>query len=74
MLQCCTIKIFFFQKFYSKQPKQIQNIQTSLTALSTQANVTISDVKSAIVPMLKGNSYLTDCFLQLLPQEEIPDR
>jgi hypothetical protein len=52
----------------------MQKIYTSLSILSNQANVSIGDVRSAILPLLKGNSLLMDNFLALLPHERPPER
>ncbi|XP_021924612.1 uncharacterized protein LOC110832158 isoform X2 [Zootermopsis nevadensis] len=63
----------FFRKleiYFEKQPQQMQKIYTNLSALSNQASVSVADVRSAILPLLKGNSLLIDNFLALLPHEK----
>ncbi|XP_063239206.1 uncharacterized protein LOC134540413 [Bacillus rossius redtenbacheri] len=66
----------FFRKlesYFAKQPHHLKKIHSSLSMLSNQANVTVGDVQSTILPLLKGNTYLTHSFLELLPQECPPD-
>ncbi|XP_067001212.2 GON-4-like protein [Anabrus simplex] len=74
-LMLTKMKDFFrmLEVYFAKQPQQMRKIYSSLSALSSQSNVTLQDVRSAILPLLKGNSLLADSFLQLLPQERPPD-
>ncbi|RZF46058.1 hypothetical protein LSTR_LSTR004771 [Laodelphax striatellus] len=65
----------FFRKLevcFAKQPHQMRKIYETLSRLSEQADVTLEQVKTAIVPLLKGNAILIDCFLQLFPSERPP--
>jgi len=62
------------QVYFEKQPQQVQKIYTYLTTLSNTSNVSVGDVCSAIVPLLKGNSLLVEHFMTLLPHEKPPER
>ncbi|XP_055606490.1 uncharacterized protein LOC129754438 [Uranotaenia lowii] len=59
--------------YFAKQPSQIKKIYTSLNELSNEPDVTMEQIKSKIVPLLKGNQLLIDWFLQLFPPEKPPD-
>ncbi|PNF25535.1 hypothetical protein B7P43_G05199 [Cryptotermes secundus] len=66
----------FFRKleiYYEKQPQQMQKIYTNLSELSNEVNVSVGDVRNAILPLLKGNSLLIENFLALLPYERPPE-
>ncbi|XP_022189621.2 GON-4-like protein [Nilaparvata lugens] len=65
----------FFRKLevcFAKQPHQMRKIYETLSRLSEQTDVTLEQVKTAVVPLLKGNAILIDCFLQLFPSERPP--
>jgi len=47
---------------------------SQLTSFAEQTDVNEEDVKAVILPLLKGNPLLTDCFLQLLPDSKPPER
>lgn len=66
--------VLSFQIYFEKQPQQMQKIYTNLSALSNQASISVGDVRSAILPLLKGNSLLIDNFLALLPHEKPAER
>lgn len=66
----------FFRRlevYFKRQPQQLRKIYTALTLLSTQTNVTLNDVRSAIIPLLRGNSFLIESLLEILPQDHLPD-
>lgn len=52
----------------------MQKIYTNLSELSNEVNVSVGDVRNAILPLLKGNSLLIENFLALLPNERPPER
>lgn len=60
--------------YFKEQPAQLRKIYRSLTDLSTCMNVTMDHVKNTILPLLKGNTLLTDWFLQIFPCEPPPQR
>ncbi|XP_049963056.1 uncharacterized protein LOC126483869 isoform X1 [Schistocerca serialis cubense] len=66
----------FFKRlevYFKRQPQQLRKIYTALTLLSTQTNVTMNDVRSAVLPLLRGNSFLIESLLEIIPQEHLPD-
>ncbi|XP_069685710.1 uncharacterized protein [Periplaneta americana] len=66
----------FFRKleiFFAKQPQQMRKFYANLSALSSQPNVSVTDIRTALLPLLKGNSFLVDNFLELLPQDRPPE-
>lgn len=63
-----------FQIYFEKQPQHMQKIYTNLSVLSNKDGVSVGDVRSAILPSLKGNSLLIDNFLALLPHEKPAER
>jgi hypothetical protein len=60
--------------YFEKQPQQVQKIYTYLTTLNNTPNVSVGDVCSAVVPLLKGNSLLVEHFMTLLPHEKPAER
>lgn len=62
------------ETYYNKQPAQIRKIYNSLVELSGQDGVNIDLVKTTILPLLKGNTYLIDYFLQIFSEEKPPQR
>ncbi|XP_059487565.1 uncharacterized protein LOC132203667 [Neocloeon triangulifer] len=58
---------------FSKQPQVLKTILSHLAAFSEQTDAKEEDVKSVILPLLKGNPLLTDCFLQLMPDSKPPE-
>ncbi|XP_044735676.1 uncharacterized protein LOC123297912 [Chrysoperla carnea] len=60
------------ETYYNKQPAQIRKIYNSLVELSGQDGVNIDLVKTTILPLLKGNTYLIDYFLQIFSEEKPP--
>ena len=63
-----------FQIYFEKQPQQVQKIYTYLSTLCNTSDVSVGDVCSAIVPLLKGNSLLIENFMALLPHEKPAER
>lgn len=59
--------------YFNKQPAQIRKILTTLSELSDDPNVTIEKIKQKVLPLLKGNQFLTDWFLETFPSEKVPD-
>lgn len=60
--------------FFQDQPSQVRKIYRAITDLSTRNDVTMAQVKSSVLPLLKGNGLLTDWFLQIFPMEKPPAR
>lgn len=54
-------------------PKQVQQVLGTLEHLVGKPNVSLSDVRNAILPHLKSSPLLSDYFLALLPGERPPD-
>lgn len=59
--------------YFNKQPAQIRKILTTLSELSDDPNVTIEKIKQKVLPLLKGNQFLTDWFLETFPSEKVPE-
>lgn len=59
---------------FSKQPQVLKTLMSHLNSFAEQPDLAEEDVKSAILPLLRGNPLLTDCFLQLLPDSKPPER
>ncbi|XP_058822875.1 uncharacterized protein LOC131684212 [Topomyia yanbarensis] len=56
--------------YFAKQPSQIKKIYSCINDLSNESDVTMEQIKSRILPLLKGNPLLIDWFLQLFPPEK----
>lgn len=57
-----------------KQPTQVRKILDNLNHLSTIENITPLEVHTTMLPLLKSNPILVDCFFQLIPTEHPPER
>lgn len=57
-----------------KQPTQVRKILDNLFQLSKIENITPLEVHTAMLPLLKSNPILVDCFFQLIPTERPPER
>lgn len=57
-----------------KQPTQVRKILDNLSNLSKCENVTPLEVHTIMLPLLKSNPILVDCFFQLIHTERPPDR
>lgn len=57
-----------------KQPTQVRKILNNLFHLSKSENITPLEVHTAMLPLLKSNPILVDCFFQLIPTEHPPER
>lgn len=57
-----------------KQPTQVRKILDNLFNLSKNENITPLEVHSTMLPLLKSNPILVDCFFQLIPTEHPPER
>ncbi|XP_053966533.1 uncharacterized protein LOC128868456 [Anastrepha ludens] len=60
--------------YFNKQPAQIRKIYNCLTELAEDPEVTIKKVESKILPLLKGNQFLIDWFLQQFSEAQPPER
>ncbi|XP_058449807.1 uncharacterized protein LOC131429599 [Malaya genurostris] len=59
--------------YFAKQPSQIKKVYSCINDLSNESDVTMEQIKSRILPLLKGNPLLIDWFLQLFPPEKPPE-
>lgn len=67
----------FLQKvdlYFQDKPFHVKRIYKTLTDLGKKDSVTLDDIKKAILPLIKGNEYLMDLFLQNFVNEHPPDR
>ncbi|XP_064535814.1 uncharacterized protein mute [Drosophila montana] len=60
--------------YFCKQPAQIRKIYACLNELAQLPSVSIKKVQSKILPLLKGNQFLRDWFVQQFPQAKPPKR
>ncbi|TMW39974.1 hypothetical protein DOY81_014946, partial [Sarcophaga bullata] len=60
--------------YFNKQPAQIRKIYNCLNDLAEDPNVTMKKVETKIIPLLKGNQFLIDWFMQQFPQNTPPER
>ncbi|XP_025409091.1 uncharacterized protein LOC112682643 [Sipha flava] len=74
-LELTRIKEFIrkLQVCMKKQPTQVRKILDNLFHLSQTENITPLDVHTAMLPLLKSNPILVDCFFQLIPTEHPPE-
>jgi len=57
-----------------KQPTQVRKILDNLFHLAKSENVTPLEVHTSMLPLLRSNPILVDCFFQLIPSERPPER
>ncbi|VVC44297.1 Paired amphipathic helix [Cinara cedri] len=74
-LELTRIKEFIrkLQVCMKKQQTQVRKILDNLFHLSKNENVTPLEVHSVMLPLLKSNPILVDCFFQLIPTEHPPE-
>jgi len=60
--------------YFCKQPAQIRKIYACLSELAELPNVSMKKVENKIMPLLKGNQFLVDWFVQQFPQGKPPKR
>lgn len=60
--------------YFNKQPAQIRKIYNCLAELAEDPEVTMKQVESKILPLLKGNQFLIDWFLQQFTEAKPPER
>ncbi|XP_020799449.1 uncharacterized protein LOC110177191 [Drosophila serrata] len=60
--------------YFGKQPAQIRKIYACLSELAELPNVSMKKVENKIMPLLKGNQFLCDWFVQQFPQGKPPKR
>ncbi|XP_022161524.1 uncharacterized protein LOC111027448 isoform X2 [Myzus persicae] len=74
-LELTRIKEFIrkLQVCMKKQPTQVRKILDNLFHLSKSENITPLEVHTAMLPLLKSNPILVDCFFQLIPTEHPPE-
>jgi len=56
-----------------KQPTQVRKVLDNLFNLSKSENITPLEVHTVMLPLLKSNPILVDCFFQLIPPERPPE-
>lgn len=64
---------FFLRRlemYFKEQPSQVKKIYHALAELSEIKDITMEQVKSTILPLLKGNTLIIDWFLQFFPSEK----
>lgn len=59
--------------FFSKQPAQIRKILACLNDLTNEPELKMDQIKTRVLPLLKGNALLIDWVLQCFPTEQYPD-
>lgn len=72
MLSNMSLFLRKLELYFKDQPAQLRKIYRSLTYLTTCVDVNMERVKTTILPLLKGNTLLTDWFLQIFPCEPPP--
>uniref|UniRef100_A0A1I8NTI6 Myb-like domain-containing protein n=1 Tax=Stomoxys calcitrans TaxID=35570 RepID=A0A1I8NTI6_STOCA len=60
--------------YFNKQPAQIRKIYNCLNELAEDPDVTMKKIEARIVPLLKGNQFLIDWFMQQFPKSTPPER
>lgn len=60
--------------YFNKQPAQIRKIYNCLNELADDPNVTMKKIETKIIPLLKGNQFLIDWFMQQFPNSTPPER
>ncbi|XP_075169020.1 gon-4 like protein muscle wasted [Haematobia irritans] len=60
--------------YFNKQPAQIRKIYNCLNELSEDPDVTMKKIETRIIPLLKGNQFLIDWFMQQFPKSSPPER
>lgn len=60
--------------YFKDQPAHVKRIYRTLTEIAGHKDLTMDKIKSAMLPLLKGNRLLTDWFLQMFPEERPPER
>lgn len=60
--------------YFNKQPAQIRKIYNCLAELAEDPEVTMKKVETKILPLLKGNQFLIDWFLQQFAEAKPPER
>ncbi|XP_018333346.1 uncharacterized protein LOC108742578 [Agrilus planipennis] len=73
MLSNMSLFLCKLEAYFKDQPAQLRKVYRCLTELASCVDVTIDKVKNTILPLLKGNSLLTDWFMQIFPSEKPPE-
>ncbi|XP_030238913.1 uncharacterized protein LOC108655014 isoform X2 [Drosophila navojoa] len=60
--------------YFCKQPAQVRKIYACLSELAELPSVSMKKVEAKILPLLKGNQFLCDWFVQQFPQAKPPKR
>ena len=64
----------FFQIHFKDNVTQLKRVLKTLQQIQSSPSATINDIKTAVLPLLKGNLHLTQCFLQLFLDDPPPPR
>ena len=62
----------FFSKLkihFKDTPSQLKRILKTLQLVASSPSPNVDDIKNAILPLLKGNTHLSQDFLQLFPDD-----
>ena len=62
----------FFSKLkihFKDTPSQLKRILKTLQLVASSPSPNVDDIKNAILPLLKGNTHLSQAFLQLFPDD-----
>nr|XP_018906709.1 PREDICTED: uncharacterized protein LOC109036792 [Bemisia tabaci] len=68
--------IEFFRKFeicFAKQPQMVRKFYDVLCQLASSEDVSLQQVREAVLPLLKTKNFLMEYFLQLFPSEKPSD-
>lgn len=61
------------QVCFAKQPQHLRKVHASWARLAETPDITLETVRSTILPLLRGNSFLVESFLGLFPSEQPPE-
>lgn len=67
----------FFTKLkihFKDSPSQLKRVLKTLQAVESSPSPRIGDLKSAVLPLVRGNAHLSLAFLQLFPDDAPPPR
>ena len=60
--------------YFNKQPAQIRKIYNCLNELAEDTELTVKKIEAKILPLLKGNQFLIEWFMQQFPETTPPER
>ena len=62
------------QIHFNDNPSQLKRVLKTLQQVESSDVPTINDLKTSVLPLLKGNAHLTQTFLQLFLDDAPPPR